>query len=159
MLRSQLFQGDKRLNKCAVDPSSHVKLHDKGDFVSKIQEALVILDNALLIGNDVSTQTYGDSTESAVFDYKSNRKIINHSYQNAPDKIVGVMTITRMDKDMFELEQKMPDIIQRARQLGFQRTFAAFLQVSTFGPSSPPQGRPDVNQANRQRGRDLAVAI
>jgi hypothetical protein len=158
MARSQLFSGNDRLRRCAFDNSAHVKLGDTGDHVSKIQEALVILDNALFTGTDVATQTYGQSTEDAVFDYKTARNIVNTSYQTAPDRIVGIMTIDRMDREMAAMEAQMTEMIQRARIGGFQRCFAAFFQVAG-SPIPPPPGREDPNVATRLSARQLATAI
>ena len=63
-----------------------------------------------------------------------------------------------MDNEMVTMEARMPEVIERARVGGFQRTFAAFMQVAGIGPPPPP-GRVDPNQANRARARDLATAI
>jgi hypothetical protein len=115
MLRSQLFRGNVRLERCALEHPQHVQLGDKGDFVSKIQEALVILDKAILTGTDVPDQTYGTSTAQAVLTYKTARNIVNRSYQTAPDNIVGIMTIDKMDKEMADMEARMPEIIRQAR--------------------------------------------
>src|SRR5215510_1636740 len=76
MLRSQLFRGNTRLERCAVSHAAHVTPGSTGDFVSKIQEALVILDDAVFTGTDVSTQTYGTSTADAVLEYKTARNIV-----------------------------------------------------------------------------------
>ena len=89
MLQSQLFSGDSRLERCAVNNADHVTLDSTGDFVSKIQEALVVLDNALFTGTEVSSQRYGDSTAEAVLAYKTARNVVNPSYQTTPDNIVG----------------------------------------------------------------------
>jgi hypothetical protein len=158
MLQSQLFQGNARLERCAVHNADHVQLGDTGDFVSKIQEALVILFDAILTGTDVSSQRYGDSTAQAVLDYKTARGIINRTYQSTPDNIVGIMTIARMDQEMVAMEGAMPDMIERARMGGFLRTFAAFTQAAGIGPPPPP-GRIDPNEANRRRARELAIEI
>ncbi len=158
MLKSQLFQGNKRLKDCAVLNSAHIQKGDKGDHVSKIQEALVILDNAIFLGDDISTQTYGDSTADNVLAYKTARQIINKSYQQTPDKIVGIMTIAKMDQEMSDLEAMMPDMIEKARLAGFQRAFAAFMRVVGIGPP-PPDKRFDPQIAERLRARQLAQAI
>jgi hypothetical protein len=162
MLRSQLFRSNTRLEHCAVDPSAHVTFDSKkpqtGDFVSKIQEALVVLDNAILLGDDVDTQTYKKSTADAVLAYKTTRNIVNHSYQTSPDNIVGVMTIERMDQEMADLETRIPKIIDQTRLAAFQRCFAAFIQVAGILPSAPP-GRPDPNASNQLRARNLARDI
>lgn len=158
MLQSQLFRGNTRLERCAVNNADHVTPGSRGDFVSKIQEALVILDDALFTGTDVSTQHYGASTAEAVLAYKTARDIVNRSYQRTADNIVGIMTIARMDSEMVAMETAMPGMIERARLGGFQRTFAAFMQVAGIGPPPPP-GRGDPNLANRLRTRALAMEI
>jgi len=159
MLRSELFRGNARLERCAVDHAHHVVRGNKGDFVSKIQEALVMLDNTILTGTDVSSQTYGNPTAEAVLAYKTARNIVNRSYQSVPDNIVGIMTINRMDQEMAELEARMPDMIQRARVGGFQRTFSAFMQVVGIGPPPPPGRVDQIRAENQRRARELAVAI
>jgi hypothetical protein len=158
MLRSQLFHGDRRLERCAVNHAHHVTPGTTGDFVSKIQEALVILDDAILTGTEVSDRRYGTSTAEAVLAYKTARDIVNRSYQRTADNIVGIMTITRMDSEMAAMEARMPEMIERARLGAFQRTFSAFMQVAGIGPP-PPTGRPDPNLANRIRTRNLARTI
>ncbi|HMF58461.1 MAG TPA: hypothetical protein VK619_19105 [Pyrinomonadaceae bacterium] len=158
MLRSELFRGNIRLERCAVDNAQHVVRGNAGDFVSKIQEALVILDNALLLGNDISSQTYGPSTAETVLAYKTTRNIVNRAYQSTPDDIVGIMTIARMDTEMADMEARMPEMIERARIGGFQRTFSAFMQVVGIGPPPPP-GREGPATANQLRARNLAIAI
>lgn len=158
MLRSELFRGNTRLERCAVDNAQHIVRGNRGDFVSKIQEALVILDDAILTGTDITSQTYGTSTAEAVLAYKTARNIVNRSYQSTPDDIVGIMTIARMDKEMAEMEVRMPEMIRQARIGAFQRTFAAFLQVAGIGPPPPPD-RLDPNEENRRRARNLAMAI
>jgi hypothetical protein len=158
MLRSQLFHGDRRLERCAVNNADHVTPGTVGDFVSKIQEALVILDDAILTGTEVSDRRYGDSTAEAVLAYKTTRNIVNRSYQRTADNIVGIMTITRMDSDMAAMEGRIPDMIQQSRLAAFQRTFAAFMQVAGIGPPPPPR-RSDPNLANRLRARGIAMSI
>lgn len=158
MLRSELFRRNTRLERCAVDHAQHVLLGNAGDFVSKIQEALVILDNAIFTGTDVSSQTYGAPTAEAVRAYKTARNIVNRAYQSTPDDIVGIMTITRMDKEMADFEATMPELIRRARVGAFQRTFAAFMQVAGIGPP-PPARRENPNTANQLRARSLAMNI
>ena len=93
-----------------------------------------------------------------MLDYKTKRTIVNRAYQSKPDNIVGIMTIAKMDTEMAAIEAQMPEMIQRARLAGFQRTFSAFMQVAAIGPAPPP-GRIDPNEANRRRARDLAIDI
>jgi hypothetical protein len=157
-LQSDLFGGNERLERCAVNHADHVTPGSTGDFVSKIQEALVILDDAILTGADVASQTYGQPTADAVLAYKTKRGIINRAYQTAPDNIVGIMTINRMDAEMVAVEARMPDMIESARRGAFLRTFNAFTQAAGLGPPPPP-GRVDPNEAKRLRARDLAMSI
>jgi hypothetical protein len=42
-LRSKQFAGDARLKACLVKDSAHVLLGDRGPYVRKIQQAVVIL--------------------------------------------------------------------------------------------------------------------
>jgi peptidoglycan hydrolase-like protein with peptidoglycan-binding domain len=158
MLRSELFRGNTRLERCAVNHAHHVVQGNRGDFVSKIQEALVMLDGAVITGDEIPTQTYGPSTAQAVLDYKSARNIVNRTYQTTADNIVGIMTINRMDTEMAALEALMPEMIRRTRLAAFQRTFAAFMRVVGIGPPPPP-GRIDPNAENRRLARLVAIQV
>jgi len=83
-----------------------VKLGDKGNFVKLIQQALVATDNAAIEDAETGGGYYGRSTAAAVLGYKTKRQIINRTYQNKPDDIVGRMTIKRLDDDMVEIESR-----------------------------------------------------
>jgi hypothetical protein len=52
------------------------------------------------------SQTYGPSTADAVLRYKTDRDIVNRSYQQAADNIVGKMTIQYLDREVAELEKR-----------------------------------------------------
>lgn len=106
-LVSRLFRGNKKLEACLVDDAAHVTLGAQGEHVAKIQFALFSLDTLKIDRTELVTQTYGSSTAAAVLSYKTKRRIINHSYQTAPDSIVGKMTIASLDAEM------------RGRQLSF----------------------------------------
>lgn len=56
------------------------------------------------------TQTYGPSTAAAVLSYKTNRQIINRSYQTKPDSIVGKMTIASLDAEMRGRQLPIPAV-------------------------------------------------
>ena len=160
MLRSKLFSGNRELKEASENHARHIVRNHKqtGDFVSKIQEALIILDNAILTGSEIPDQRYGNSTADAVLAYKTSRGVINHTYQKTADDIVGIMTMARLDKDMLEIEGRMAARFEASRTAAFQRTFAAFMRVAAIGPPGEP-GRVDPNAVSRQRATELARAI
>ena len=104
-LRSDLFRGDPRLERCLFHDSAHVLKGHRGDFVSKIQYAVLVLAGGTIRGTEVSSQLYGEDTARLVQKYKVNRKIINYTYQQSADDIVGKMTIRALDSEMFAIEQ------------------------------------------------------
>ena len=159
MLTSELFRGNQALEGASAVPAKHVVKGRRGDHVSKIQEALIVLDNAIILGNDISTQTYGESTADAVLAFKGPpRNIVNLSYQKAPDNIVGIMTMKVLDREMTAIEGRMGGMIEQARMAAFQRTFAAFMQVASIGPPGIPR-RVDPNERNLLRATALARDI
>lgn len=93
MLKSQLFRGDAKLEAAAVSHPAHITPSARGDHVRKIQLALNQLDNAGLNPDGI----YGQNTANAVLAFKQKRGIINHSYQNEADNIVGIMTMAALD--------------------------------------------------------------
>jgi hypothetical protein len=107
-LQSRLFRGDNALESCLVKDAAHLVEGTRGPHVSKVQHALVLLDGALIEGSEVSVGLYGRSTANAVLAYKRKRGIINPSYQNTVDNIVGKMTIASLDKEMAIGENRPP---------------------------------------------------
>jgi peptidoglycan hydrolase-like protein with peptidoglycan-binding domain len=103
-LLSQMFSGDAKLEACAVHDSAHIAQGARGDHVSKIQSALNLVDRATLQIDGI----YGAFTAAAVLRYKQVRNIVNRSYQQQADNVVGRMTIDRLDKDVLAAEQN-PD--------------------------------------------------
>ena len=99
-LRSNLFAREQRLQACLVDPSAHLTPGCKGFFVALVQFALVTLDGASIDGREMQAMIYGPSTARAVLTYKTRRKIVNYSYQQSADNIVGKMTIAALDREM-----------------------------------------------------------
>src|SRR5687767_3464246 len=97
MLRSCLFRNDPRLQACLVDNAAHVLLGCVGEYVSRLQLALMVLDEPSIAREELASGRYGPSTARSVLDYKTRRNIINRSYQQSADDIVGKMTIARMD--------------------------------------------------------------
>jgi hypothetical protein len=63
---------------------------------------------ALIALDEVSSQSYGTSTATAVLNYKRVRRIINFSYQTTADNIVGKMTIASLDREMAKNEARPP---------------------------------------------------
>jgi hypothetical protein len=105
-LISKLFAGDARLNACLVDNAKHVTLGDRGPHVSKIQSAVLMLEGGKIAGSELEGRLYGPTTAKAVLAYKTRRKIINKSYQQSADDIVGIMTIRALDDEMVLSEMR-----------------------------------------------------
>jgi hypothetical protein len=103
-LSSRLFSGDPRLEACLTQDSAHLTPGTTGDFVGKVQAALEYIDGARIDENELAAATYGPSTADAVLAYKTAREIINRSYQQTADNVVGKMTIDRLDKEIAVLE-------------------------------------------------------
>jgi hypothetical protein len=125
-LQSLWFSSNDRLQNCAVSDGAHVVLGDKGVHVFLIQIALKIIDALAIDENELSLMSYGQSTAASVLAYKRKRSIINRSYQQTPDNIVGKMTIASLDKDMFLKETSL---------LSFAGVAAPFLRGLFLAPS------------------------
>jgi peptidoglycan hydrolase-like protein with peptidoglycan-binding domain len=80
-----------------------------GDHVTRIQQALIRIDNAAIAAGELAAASYGSSTAAAVLNYKSVRGIINRAYQATADNVVGKMTIRSLDDEMQALEAGMMD--------------------------------------------------
>jgi hypothetical protein len=104
-LQSIFFRGNARLQQCLVSDPAHVQKGDRGDHVTLIQGALLTLDNSEIASAEQAQQLYGNSTAAAVLEYKKKRKIINISYQQSADDIVGKMTIRSLDTEMLARER------------------------------------------------------
>lgn len=96
MLKSQLFKGDPKLAAAATSHPAHIVPGARGDHVRKIQLAINQLDNAGLDPDGI----YGQKTADAVLAFKQKRGIINRSYQNEADNIVGLMTMAALDDEL-----------------------------------------------------------
>lgn len=103
-LRSELFSDSRELQACLVSDASHVVPGARGDHVARIQSALVRL--RVLEEADARAEAghYGPRTTEAVLTYKRAFKIINRSYQNSADNVVGRMTIASLDDAIFVLD-------------------------------------------------------
>jgi hypothetical protein len=109
-LKSETLAGDERLEACLVKDSAHLTLGTQGDFVAKVQAALIFLDELVIDQQELDGQTYGKSTADAVLKFKKKRKIINKSYQDHEDNIVGKMTIKALDDEMAVAENLPMDV-------------------------------------------------
>jgi peptidoglycan hydrolase-like protein with peptidoglycan-binding domain len=99
-LQSQLFKGDPKLEAAAASHTAHIAPGARGPHVIKIQQAL----NAILSLSLGLDGIYGQRTATAVLRYKRERKIVNTTYQNEADNIVGIMTVAALDADMLGRE-------------------------------------------------------
>ena len=95
-LLSELFKGEVALEDAASRDAAHILRGARGPHVVRIQKALNILDGAGLVEDGI----YGPGTANAVLEYKRKRGIINRSYQDAADDIVGRMTMAKLDEEM-----------------------------------------------------------
>lgn len=119
ILGSELFRSDDKLQKCLRNPADHVVPGSRGDHVGKIQQAVIRLGAAIISPGEIASQFYGPSTARAVRLYKGPpRNIINTAYENAPDDIVGQMTIDRLDDEMIVLERKPPSLLVAVKEEG-----------------------------------------
>jgi hypothetical protein len=105
-LKSALFRGDAKLEACLVSNPAHKMEGASGDHVSKIHQALSMVDESEISPDELSAKKYGSSTAAAVLSFKTKRKIINKAYQSKPDNIVGKMTIAALDNEVYFLEIK-----------------------------------------------------
>jgi hypothetical protein len=106
MLRSRSFAGDAKLEGCLTQDSAHILQGAVGDYVSKIQVALCIVDSLIIDAGESSGKKYGPSTTGAMLTFKKARNIINRSCQTQADDIVGKMTIAGLDKELVKLENR-----------------------------------------------------
>jgi hypothetical protein len=106
-LTSLWFSGNDRLQRCLVSDPEHVKRGDQGMHVLLIQEAVVLLDAAVISQAEIDALRYGPSTANAVLAYKTKRNIINRAYETTADDIVGKMTIAALDAEMRAKEQQL----------------------------------------------------
>ncbi len=105
-LKSKLFRGNTQLEAAATSDPAHIIPGARGDHVKKIQQALIALDGAKID----SDGSYGPATSSAVLAFKKRRQIINRSYQQQADNIVGKMTMAALDAEMLKAEAAMEEM-------------------------------------------------
>jgi hypothetical protein len=76
-----------------------------GDFVRRIQVALMRIDGLRIDAGELAGKRYGLSPAATVLQIKQDRDIVNRAYQMQADDIVGKMTIAALDEEMLELER------------------------------------------------------
>ena len=109
-LKSDLFSGDERLEKCLIEDAAHVIKGNKGEFVGKIQFAVLVLQRGSIQISEIQQMLYGDQTADMILAFKTQRKIINTNYQQTADNIVGKMTIRSLDDGMVEFEKQQREL-------------------------------------------------
>jgi hypothetical protein len=116
-LVSELFRGDLRLEKTLHNDSDHVVLGDTGDFVSKIQYAVLTLEGGRIGPGELKARFYGPETARAVLAYKTRRGIMNPATQSTPDNIVGKLTIRSLDIEMlaYEAKERLAEVVEARR--------------------------------------------
>lgn len=109
-LRCDLLAGDTKLEAAAVSNPAHILRGAAGPHVRKIQKALMSIDNAQISKQELSTKTFGPTTEKAVLAYKRKRHIINTAYQKEADPIVGIMTMRSLDEEMLKFQSQVNEL-------------------------------------------------
>jgi len=106
-LVSQLLSKDPKLQACLTSDPAHIFEGAAGDHVSRIQTALEVLACSAIDKRELAAKRYGPSTASAVLNFKTQRNIVNKSYQTKPDNIVGRMTIAALDRELCKKEASL----------------------------------------------------
>jgi hypothetical protein len=130
-LKSQWFGDNERCRQCAVIDGKHIRRGDSGLHVFLVQEALILMDGAEIDTTELSQWAYGPSTAAAVLRYKQTRDIVNRSYQQKADDIVGKMTIASLDDGMRAFESGIRLIGGAALQLGMLLLASPIVQLAT----------------------------
>jgi hypothetical protein len=160
-LKSRLFKGDPVFEACLVQDAAHITPGAVGRHVTKIHAALLQLDNLDVGKAERGARWYGPSTKAAVLAYKKKRKIINHSYEQDADPIVGKMTIASLDEEMFRWETQdvrkkpeikkvyatLPEVLNLVRTARV-RLFAVRASYTSSNPLPSPQSERKVAEWN-----------
>ena len=117
-LGSKWFKDNKRCQDCAVIDARHIRQGDSGIHVFLVQQALLLVDGAQIEQGELDGWKYGPSTAGAVLRYKQNRDIVNRTYQQKADDIVGKMTIVSLDEGMRAFESGIMILGGAGRLLG-----------------------------------------
>jgi hypothetical protein len=131
-LKSKWFGDNQRCQECSRVDAKHILTSDSGLHVFLVQEALILIDGARIDTAELDQWRYGPSTAAAVLRYKQARDIVNRSYQQKADDIVGKMTIASLDDSMYVLESGIVLLGGAALQLG--RILLASPKLQLSGP-------------------------
>jgi hypothetical protein len=107
-LHSRFLKDEPEFRAALVSDPAHIKKDNSGDHVSFVHQTLRILDGANIAPDELQNRLYGDTTAAAVLAYKQKRNIINKSYQQDADNIVGKMTTRSFDDELAKLEAGTP---------------------------------------------------
>lgn len=143
-LQSKHFQDQPKLEAALTSDHDHIIPGATGDHVSKIQSALFILNNAKIESTELENSIYGPSTSQAVFNYKTDRKIINLSYQNKADSIVGRMTIDALDKEILAKEKEGAEPFIKSEIKTVKFIINAFIPKDVPGVTFPVTNGPHI---------------
>ena len=97
-LQSKLFSGDQLLQGAATRDSGHITPGASGPHVTKIQNALNLVDGAQLAVDS----KYGPKTAGAVASFKKKRNILNTA--GKIDDVVGIKTMAALDAETLAKE-------------------------------------------------------
>ena len=148
-LKSVTLRGNAKLQKCLVSDSDHVTPGSRGEHVGLIQKCVLVLEQSRIGPDELRTRTYGPTTAAAVLAYKRARQVINRSYQQQADNIVGKMTIARLDEEIAKVERASTHLDRCSESGGSFRSVAD--RSRSVGAPAGPQ---PVNL-----GRSLAVQL
>jgi len=137
-LKSKWFGDNQRCQECSRVDAKHILTSDSGLHVFLVQEALILIDGARIDTAELDQWRYGPSTAAAVLRYKQARDIVNRSYQQKADDIVGKMTIASLDDSMYVLESGIVLLGGAALQLGRILLASPKLQLSRNPGRSGP---------------------
>ena len=111
-LTSRMFKGDPAFEAALVNDKAHITPGSTGNQVWKIQAALMMVMDPppRIAANELGAKAkfYGSSTTAAVLRFKRDRQIINYTYEDDVDPIVGKMTVAQLDKELKKKEGDVP---------------------------------------------------
>jgi len=161
-LMSNHFRNNDRLNNCLVNDAAHVVPGQSGSHVELIQNALVAIESSGIAPSERAAKIYGNTTASAVLDYKKKRNLINRSYQTTADNIVGKMTIAALDQDMLALERRMaPGLVESFYDPDHSTPILDSIEIGGAKAKGPPNRGPSwpISDITLEVGKTKIVAL